>query len=142
MNRRIALAIEEVGEINKIASHFSRCSKFLVVELNENNEEVKSESFFNPLAGQHSGTCQIPRYVRQFNINTIIAGGMGQKAVNSFHRFGIEVVTAFDLNEKEALEKYLKGEISGYEVCADSHHHHGEGHHHDHHHHHHHEHQF
>lgn len=134
MNRRIALAIEGEGRESRIAAHFARCSKFIVVELNEKDEEVKTENYFNPLAGQHSGSCQIPGYVRQFNVSTIIAGGMGQKAVNNFHNFGIEVVTASDLSFSDALDLYLKGEISGYEVCS-HHHDHEHGHHHHHHHH-------
>ncbi len=134
MNRRIALAIEDEGKNSKIASHFARCSRFLVYELNENDEEVKTESYFNPLAGQHTGSCQIPGYVRQFNVSTIIAGGMGQKAVNNFQRFGIEVVTASGLEYHEALDLYLKGEISGFEVCSHGHEH-GHEHHHHHHHH-------
>lgn len=143
MNKRIALAIEENEKENeiKIAGHFGHCSRFLVVELDENNDTVKQESYFNPLAGQHSGSCQMPGYVNQFNVETIIAGGMGQKAVNGFHGFGIEVITASGLLFEEALDLYKKGEISGFEVCAHSHdhehhHNHNHGHNHDHEHHH------
>ena len=115
MNKRIALAIEEDGKEIKIADHFGHCSRFLVLELDENNETVKQESYFNPLAGQHSGQCQVPGYVSQFNVATIIAGGMGQKAVNNFHGFGIEVITASGLLFEEALDFYKKGEISGFD---------------------------
>jgi predicted Fe-Mo cluster-binding NifX family protein len=138
MNKRVALAIEEDGKDMKVAGHFGHCSKFLVVELNENNEVVKQESYFNPLAGQHSGSCQVPGYVKQFNVETIIAGGMGQKAVNGFHSFGIEVITASGLMYEEALDLFKKGEISGFEVCAHSQehgHHHEHNHNHAHHHH-------
>ena len=142
MNKRIALAIEEDGKEIKIAGHFGHCSRFLVLELDENNATVKQESYFNPLAGQHSGQCQVPGYVSQFNVETIIAGGMGQKAVNNFHGFGIEVITASGLLFEEALDLYKKGEISGFEVCAHSqdheHHHHSHDHNHNHDHNHHH----
>ena len=46
MNKRIALAIEENEKENeiKIAGHFGHCSRFLVIELDENN--VHNGSFY------------------------------------------------------------------------------------------------
>ena len=119
MNHRLAIAVEEAstGE-EKVAEHFGRCSKFILYELNGDKEIIKTESYFNPLNGQHGGTCQLPGYIRQFEVNTIIAGGMGAKAVENFHSFGIEVITAPGVKVEEAFRLFTEGKLSGYDACA------------------------
>lgn len=129
MNQRFAIAVEEGIEGKQIvAEHFGGCTKFNVCELDDNNTVIKSESYVNPLAGEHGGVCQLPGYVQQFNITTIIAGGMGRKAVDNFLRYGIEVITAPGLSYEDAIDRFKQGLLSGYEVCAHEH-----GHHHEHH---------
>jgi len=123
MNQRIAIAIEEIGTEERVAEHFGRCTKFNVCELDEQKNVVKTETFFNPLAGEHSGACQLPGYVKQFNVNTIIAGGMGQKAVSNFLSFGIDVITAPGLLYEEALHRFTQGKLLGYEACKHGHDH-------------------
>ena len=123
MNQRIAVAIEADGTKEIVAEHFGRCSKFNVCELDEQKKVIKSETYFNPIAGEHGGACQIPGYVKQFNVNTVIAGGMGQKAVSNFLAFGIDVITAPGLLYDEALNLFIQGKLSGYTVCAHEHNH-------------------
>jgi len=123
MNHRVAIAIEEDGTQEKVAEHFGRCSKFAICELDDQKQVLKKETHGNPLAGQHSGACQIPGYVQQFNVNTIIAGGMGQKASAKFAEFGITVITAPGLLYGEALDLFVQGKLSGCETCAHEHNH-------------------
>ena len=125
MNDRVAFAIEESSNGKEtVAEHFGRCSKFKVCELDNDKKLIKTEIYFNPLVGEHNGACQLPGYVKQFNVNTIIAGGMGQKAVNNFLNYGISVVTAPGLLFQAAFDLYLQGKLSGYETCKHEHHHH------------------
>jgi predicted Fe-Mo cluster-binding NifX family protein len=121
MNQRLAVAIEENGTQELVAEHFGRCSKFNVCEIDENKKVLKTETFSNPLVGQHSGACQLPGYVKQFNVNTIIAGGMGQKAVSNFLSFGIDVITAPGLQYEEAVKRFIQGELVGYDACKHDH---------------------
>ncbi|MFO7445591.1 MAG: NifB/NifX family molybdenum-iron cluster-binding protein [Ignavibacteriaceae bacterium] len=123
MNHRLAIAIEETGTQERVAEHFGRCTKFNVCELDEKKTVIKTESFFNPIAGDHGGACQLPGYVNQFNVNTIIAGGMGQKAVSNFLNFGIDVITAPGLLFEEALDGFIKGKLVGYQACTHGHDH-------------------
>lgn len=123
MNHRVAIAIEECGADERVAEHFGRCTKFNVCELDEQKNVLKTEIFFNPLAGEHSGACQLPGYVKQFNVNTIIAGGMGQKAVSNFLSYGINVITAPGLLYEEALDRFIQGKLLGYETCKHNHDH-------------------
>jgi predicted Fe-Mo cluster-binding NifX family protein len=117
MNERVAMAIEENELIERVAEHFSKCTKFKVFELDDEKTLIKTETYFNPLVGEHNGACQLPGYVKQFNVNTIIAGGMGKKAVDSFQSFGINVITAPGLDYKAALNLFIEGKIVGYEAC-------------------------
>jgi predicted Fe-Mo cluster-binding NifX family protein len=123
MGHRIAVAIEESGTIQRVAEHFGRCTKFNVFELDEQKKVLKTESYFNPLAGEHGGSCQLPGYVKQYNVQTIIAGGMGQKAVSNFLSFGIDVITAPGLLYEEALNRFILGKLIGYEACKHNHDH-------------------
>ncbi len=121
MNHRLAVAIEENGNSEIVAEHFGRCSKFNVCEFDDRMNLVRKETYFNPLAGEHGGACQLPGYVSQFKVNTIIAGGMGQKAVSNFLSFGINVITAPGILYEEAINLFIQGKLSGYEVCAHNH---------------------
>ena len=121
MNQRLAVAIEEIGIKEIVAEHFGRCSKFNVCELDEEKKIIKNETYFNPLAGEHGGSCQLPGYVKQFNVSTIIAGGMGQKAISNFLENGISVITAPGLLYVDAINQFVQGKLSGYEACAHEH---------------------
>ncbi|PJA97849.1 MAG: hypothetical protein CO128_10360 [Ignavibacteriales bacterium CG_4_9_14_3_um_filter_30_11] len=122
MNQRIAISIEESGNGREtVAEHFARCSKFYVCELDDQKKILKKEIYFNSLVGEHNGACQLPGYVKQFNVNTIIAGGMGQKAVSNFQSYGIDVITAPGLAYEEALSLYINGRLSGFEACNHKH---------------------
>ncbi|KUO62157.1 hypothetical protein APF79_04085 [bacterium BRH_c32] len=130
MNKRIAIAIEETGSSEIVADHFGHCSKFVVCEFDDQKNIVKTETFFNPLAGGHHGACQLPGYVQQFNVSAIIAGGMGQKAIDNFSNFGIEVITAPGLVYNDAVDRFMDGKLIGYDTCKHEHHHgeeHGQG---------------
>ncbi len=119
MNTRIAVSVEDLSQENSVvADHFGRCSKFLVYEVNDQKKVVKEEIHSNPLQGGHGGACQLPTYVKEFNSQVIIAGGMGRKAVMQFNQFGIQVITAPGLGIIDALYGYLNSELSGYEECA------------------------
>lgn len=118
MNHRLAIAIEECSEnIDRVAEHFGRCSKFIICEINSSKQVVVNETYFNPLSGHNEGQCQLPGYIKQFDVNTIITGGIGHKAVTNFHQYGIEVITAPGLGFNEALNLYLKNKLSGFKEC-------------------------
>lgn len=121
MNQRLAIAIEETGTKEIVAEHFGRCSKFNVCELDEQKKIIKRETYFNPLAGEHGGACQLPGYIKQYNVSTIIAGGMGQKAVSNFLEYGISVITAPGLLYEDAVNLYILGRLRGYETCSHEH---------------------
>ncbi len=116
MKRRIAVAVEITGTDEIVAEHFGRCSKFNVCELDNRNNIVKTETYFNPLSGEQSNACQIPDYVKQFNVSSIIAGGIGQKAISKFIAYGIEVITAPGLIYNKAIQLFIEGKLKNIET--------------------------
>lgn len=122
MSIRIAISAEDLaGNKTVVADHFGRCSKFLVYEINDEKEVLREEVFSNPLQGGHGGACELPAYVKEYNANVIIAGGMGHRAIAQFGQFGIQVITAPGMEVQDALMGYLKGDLIGYEECAGHH---------------------
>ncbi len=121
MNRRAAFAISESGGRERIADHFGRCTKFTVCELDDRDDVVATETYFNPLAGQKSGAGQIPGYVNQFNISAIVSCGMGEKVVAKFFQFGIDVIIAPGLLFEEALARFRHGGAGGFELIIGDH---------------------
>jgi predicted Fe-Mo cluster-binding NifX family protein len=95
MNDRIAISIEESSNGKEtVAEHFGRCSKFKVCELDDDKTLIKTEIYFNPLVGEHNGACQLPGYVKQFNVRQLSPVEWDKKAVNNFLNYGINVITA------------------------------------------------
>lgn len=121
MRKRIAIAVENCSQNEEtVADHFARCSKFVVYEVMNNKIHCK-ETYFNPFKDQHGGTCQLPGFISQYNVDTIIAGGMGSKAVALFQSYDMEVVTSPGTEVQETLTSYLDGFISGYKECTSHH---------------------
>ncbi len=116
MSYRLAIAIESSGgKLEKVARHLGSCSKFIVCEINSNKEIMIKETYFNPLSGRKVLQSQLPGYIKQFDVNTIIAGRMGQKAIANFNQYGIDVITAPGLDFNKALNLFLQNKFNIYE---------------------------
>jgi predicted Fe-Mo cluster-binding NifX family protein len=99
---KIAVATE-----NKQASaHFGHCEGFTVYEVNEGKVVNKS---FTPNPGHRPGF--LPVFLKELEINVIIAGGMGASAQQLFNENGIEVVVGAEGVSDDLVEKYIKGEL-------------------------------
>ena len=68
-----------------------------------------------------------PKFIAENNINVVITGGMGQRAIDLIKANGGQVILGAIGEIKEVLEVYLQGSLySKGSACA--HHHHEEGH--------------
>ncbi|MGK0466074.1 NifB/NifX family molybdenum-iron cluster-binding protein [Clostridium sp.] len=106
---RIAVASEQ----SKVSGHFGYCEGFTIYEVEEGT--IVSNSFTaNP--GHKPG--YLPVFLNELNVNTIIAGGMGETAQNLFNENGIEVVVGAQGLSEDAVQKYISGELkSTGSVC-------------------------
>ncbi len=82
MNKCIAIPLEN----GFLCSHFGHCQEFAIINI-ENNaiKDVKTVTPPEHVPGLY------PRWVAQFGVTDVIAGGMGQKAIDLFHEQKINV---------------------------------------------------
>ena len=60
----------------------------------------------------------LPRWLHENNVNVIIAGGMGQRAIMLFNQAGIEVVTGASVADPEDLvSNYLQNNLQTGKEC-------------------------
>lgn len=111
---RIAVASEK----DMVTGHFGHCESFHLFDV-ENGEIVKEESLPNP--GHKPGF--LPNYLHEKGANVIISGGMGGAAVQIFNSHNIEVVIGTKGLAKDAVCKYIKGELeSTGSICHEHEH--------------------
>ncbi len=119
--KRIAVASEDDrGLESNVSAHFGRCPYYTMVEV-EGDRIVLSYKVENPFFHAHGQPGQVPTFIRDQGSNVIIAGGMGQRAVEFFNQFGIEVVTGTARKVNDVVNQYIQGRIKGYTPCDHEH---------------------
>jgi predicted Fe-Mo cluster-binding NifX family protein len=98
----------------KLTAHFGHCEKFALVDV-ENNE-IKNKEVLTPPPHEPG---VLPKWLHELGANVIIAGGMGQRAIQLFQENEIEVVIGAPALEPEILVKqYLSNTLkSGANIC-------------------------
>ena len=118
--KKIAFACEEnKGLESEMSMHFGRCPYFMMVDV-EGTEVKKVDPVANPYFNGHVPGV-VPEFIKKQNVNVMIAGGMGPKAVDMFNGFGIEVATGVGGKVENVLKAYLEGKVSGTVACAHDH---------------------
>jgi predicted Fe-Mo cluster-binding NifX family protein len=102
-NKKIAIPVSQ----GKLALHFGHCRefKFFTVE-DETIREVKS------LTPPPHAPGVIPQWVSAQQATDIIAGGMGQRAIQIFNQQGVNVFVGAPSREPQAIvEEFLSGNL-------------------------------
>lgn len=123
MNKKIAIPL--LG--NALSSHFGQCEKFAFI--NVENGVITTMTVMDPpehLPGSY------PKWVAANGATDVIAGGMGQQAINLFNGQGINVFVGAPTQKPQDL---VRAFIDGTIILNENNCNHEEGH--DHHHHHH-----
>ncbi|MBC8496179.1 MAG: NifB/NifX family molybdenum-iron cluster-binding protein [Anaerolineales bacterium] len=129
---RIAISVETNNGLDSaVAHHFGRCPYFAIVDLADRDVEAV-EVIDNPFYEGHQPG-QVPGFINEQKADVMLSGGMGGRAIQFFQQFDIEAATGATGSVREALERYLGGELSGAAPCKESVEH-GHGNEHDHHH--------
>lgn len=104
------------SEKKKLSMHFGHCSEFDIFEVDMKEKKIiKSESHTPP--PHEPGV--LPAWLAGMNVEFIIAGGMGQRAINIFKENNIDVMVGVQSDTTVSIiEQYLEGSIeSGANVC-------------------------
>lgn len=89
-------------------SHFGHCKNLAIFEVEENN--ILSESIIT--APPHEPGL-LPKFLAEKNVTDIIAGGMGNKAIQLFQKENINVfVGAPQLAAKNLIDGFLNKTLS------------------------------
>ena len=106
-----------------IDNHFGHCEYFTVFTIDDVNKEILgSETVKSPEGcGCKSNIAQV---LSNMGVNLMLAGNMGDGAVNVLHNSGIEVVRGCNGDVKAVAINYLNGKI---EDSGDSCHEHEHG---------------
>ena len=105
-----------------IFQHFGKTETFKVYEV-EDNKVVSSEV----IGSNGTGHGALAGFSLHQGISVLICGGIGGGAQTALAEAGIEVCSGAQGNTDEAVEAYLKGELTSAGATCD-HHHHEEGH--------------
>lgn len=119
MTTRIAVSADDSHGMDSVVSpHFGRCPYYILVDLD--GQEVRQvNAVANPYHGQHTPGA-VPGFIQSQGANVMLAGGMGQRAIGFFQKYGIQAVTGASGTVRHALEQYLGGGLEGAEPCHES----------------------
>jgi predicted Fe-Mo cluster-binding NifX family protein len=82
--------------------HFGHCEKFAVIDVTDNI--IEAEEYLDPPVHQPG---VYPAFLAGKGVNTIIAGGMGQKARDLFAQNNIEVIMGVEEGTPRQLVESL-----------------------------------
>ena len=72
---------------NSVAEHFGRCPSYTLIDVDD-GKIVERREVPNP--GHSTGS--IPTYMKELNVDVMVSGGMGRRAIAYFQEFGIKTV--------------------------------------------------
>lgn len=103
----------------RIDSHFGHCEYYTIVEINENNEVVSKNTLESPVGcGCKSN---IAYTLAELGVEVMLAGNMGQGAVNVLSSQNIKVVRGCSGSIDDVVAGWLKGEVSDNTIVCDHH---------------------
>jgi predicted Fe-Mo cluster-binding NifX family protein len=106
---------------NRIDSHFGHCEFFTVFTVDDGKQIVSEEKIMSPAGcGCKSNIAQT---LSQLGVKVMLAGNMGQGAVNVLNSQGIDVVRGLSGEVKAAALSWLAGSVSDSGVGCSQHEH-------------------
>jgi len=108
---RICAATNKGGLEDTVLEIFGRCPTYTFVEV-EGKKIKDAEIVQNQFAMAAGGAgIQASQFVAGKGANVVIGGNYGPNALPILNQAGIKVVSAFGMTVKDAVTKYLNGEL-------------------------------
>ena len=98
MKKRIAIPLEN----GILCSHFGHCEQFAIIDTDNNN--VSAEELVTPPPHEPG---LLPAWLAERAVPDVIAGGMGQRAINLFNQQNINVFVGAQLKSPKELANDL-----------------------------------
>ena len=98
----------------KLTAHFGHCKEFAMVEVED--QKILGTEMLDPPPHEPG---VLPRWLKEQGANVVIAGGMGQRAIELFNQAGIQVFVGAPVDEPEELVKRHLNQtlVTGGNVC-------------------------
>lgn len=104
MNKRIAIPMEN----GKLCAHFGHCQQFAIVDVSENT--IVNVKEITPPEHQPG---LYPKWIAEHGVTDVIAGGMGQQAINLFNQQNINVFVGAPIQQaKELVNDFLANRLT------------------------------
>jgi len=108
---RVAVPLVENNGLNSyISRHFGHSRYFAVFDVENGNLE-NLKIYENPF--EEHGPGQLPNFLKDLGVERIIVYGIGERALEFFQEFGIDVITGVEGKLNEIIDQFLKGELRG-----------------------------
>jgi len=105
MNKKVAIPIDNEGVLD---AHFGHCKFFYLAVIND-GEIIVTEKVVPP---PHEPGL-LPKWLAEKNVTDIVAGGMGQKAIQLFNTNNVNAfVGAPKLKAEELIQGFLNETLS------------------------------
>jgi len=100
----------------RLSSHFGHCEHFAIIDADPQTQKLGDIQQLSPPAHVPGA---LPKWLAEFGVNLVIAGGMGTRAQRLFVQNNIDVVVgAPDNPPMELARRYLTGRLQrGQNVC-------------------------
>jgi len=110
MKKRIAVPTEN----GKLCAHFGHCEQFAIYDVEDHS--VTKEIFLEPPPHEPG---LLPAWIAGHGVTDVIAGGMGQRAINLFNGHKINVFVGAQLKTpKELAQDLVNGTLdAGANYC-------------------------
>jgi ATP-binding protein involved in chromosome partitioning len=100
----------------KLAMHFGHCEKFVFINVDENKKKIVDSTEMVPPPHEPG---VLPKWLGDLNVDLIIAGGMGMRAIDLFTAQDIKVLVGAPADSPNSIiNAYLDGRLeTGQNVC-------------------------
>ncbi len=82
----------------KLTAHFGHCKEFAMLEVED--KKILNKEMLDPPPHEPG---VLPRWLKEQGTNVVIAGGMGQRAIELFQQAGIQVIVGAPVDAPENL---------------------------------------
>ena len=95
---------------NSVDDHFGHCEKYTIFTTDENKTIIHTETLPSP---QGCGCkSNIAGILKQLGVSVLLAGNMGDGALNNLRMHGIDVYRGNSGDTRQVAESFLNGKIS------------------------------
>lgn len=111
---------------NSVDDHFGHCEAYTIFTINENKTIEKAEILPSPAGcGCKSNIAAV---LNEMGVSVMLAGNMGNGALNVLNSYGIDVYRGCSGNVNQLVEVFLQGEVDDSGEGCHQHEQHGAGH--------------